>query len=227
MKKWYDSAENAATETRVNVMYPLTETCDCRHVSATVLNVYVKFPFTDSWNFVLWRIYLSYLFIYLIYLSYTFFYSLIISFIFRRPPSVYTFYRHPNWNDRNHTHLFFPATSWKWHSSKLQNCPLCLSSLQRSRDVTTDIYIFNILNSVFYLFSLTYLSIFYIYYIHLFIYLFLFIHLLFFAVRRPPSVIRHPPSPSAVHFLSFYSHPLQRGYKASEATSRATCFALL
>ena len=36
-KKWYDSAENAATETRVNVMYPPTETCDCRHVSATVL----------------------------------------------------------------------------------------------------------------------------------------------------------------------------------------------
>ena len=30
------------------------ETCDCRHVSATVLRVYVKFPFTDSWNFVLW-----------------------------------------------------------------------------------------------------------------------------------------------------------------------------
>ena len=37
-----------ATETRVNVMYPLTETCDYRHVSATVLLVYVKFPFTDS-----------------------------------------------------------------------------------------------------------------------------------------------------------------------------------
>ena len=35
-------------------MYPLMETCDCRHVSATVLRVYVKFPFTDSWNFVLW-----------------------------------------------------------------------------------------------------------------------------------------------------------------------------
>ena len=35
-KKWYDSAETAATETRVNVMYPLTETCDYRHVSATV-----------------------------------------------------------------------------------------------------------------------------------------------------------------------------------------------
>ena len=47
-KKWYDSAENAATETRVNVMYPLTETRDYRHVSATVLCVYVKFPFTDS-----------------------------------------------------------------------------------------------------------------------------------------------------------------------------------
>ena len=34
-------------------MYPLTETCDSRHVSATVLRVYVKFPFTNSWNFVL------------------------------------------------------------------------------------------------------------------------------------------------------------------------------
>ena len=45
-KKWYDSAENAAAETRVNIMYPLKETCDCRHVSA-------KFPFTESWNFVL------------------------------------------------------------------------------------------------------------------------------------------------------------------------------
>ena len=55
-KKWYDSAGTAATETRVNVMYPLTETCDYRHVSATVLRVYVKFPFTDSWNFVLWHI---------------------------------------------------------------------------------------------------------------------------------------------------------------------------
>ena len=53
IKKWYDSAGTAATETRVNVMYPLTETCDCRHVSATVLRVYVKFPFTDSRNFVL------------------------------------------------------------------------------------------------------------------------------------------------------------------------------
>ena len=36
-KQWYDSAENAATETR-----------DYRHVSATVLCVYAKFPFTDS-----------------------------------------------------------------------------------------------------------------------------------------------------------------------------------
>lgn len=42
-KKLYDSAENAATDTRVNVMYPLTETCRCRHVSATVLRVYVCF----------------------------------------------------------------------------------------------------------------------------------------------------------------------------------------
>ena len=52
LKTWYDSAENAATETRVNVMYPLTETCDCRHVSATVLCVYVKFPFNHKYT---WR----------------------------------------------------------------------------------------------------------------------------------------------------------------------------
>ena len=52
-KKWYDSAETAATETPVNVMYPLTETCDCGHVSATVSHVYVMFQFTDSWSFVL------------------------------------------------------------------------------------------------------------------------------------------------------------------------------
>ena len=48
IKKWYKSAETAATETRVNVMYPLTELCDDRHVSATALRVYAKFPFTDS-----------------------------------------------------------------------------------------------------------------------------------------------------------------------------------
>ena len=53
-KKWYDSAGTAATETPVNVMYPLTETCDCGYVSATVSHVYVMFQFTDSWNFVLW-----------------------------------------------------------------------------------------------------------------------------------------------------------------------------
>ena len=37
-------------------MYPLTETCDRSHVSTTVFAqcVYVKFPFTDSWNVVLW-----------------------------------------------------------------------------------------------------------------------------------------------------------------------------
>ena len=52
-KKWWDSTENAATETRVNILYPLTKTCDCRHVSATVLRVYVKFPFTDFSNSVL------------------------------------------------------------------------------------------------------------------------------------------------------------------------------
>ena len=40
-------------ETWVNVMYPLTETYACRHVSATVKRVYVKFPFTETRYFVL------------------------------------------------------------------------------------------------------------------------------------------------------------------------------
>ena len=81
------------------------------------------------------------------------------------------------------THLFLRATSWKRHSSKLQNCLLCLSSLF----------------SVFYF---PYLSISYIFilYIYIFIYLFLFIYLLFHAVCHPPSAIRHPPSTSAVRF---------------------------
>ena len=83
------------------------------------------------------------------------------------------------------THLSFPATSWKWHSSKLMNCLLCLFSLRRS---TTDIYIFNILNSLFYLFVL------FIYLIHLSIYCYLFIYLLFSAVCCRPSAVRHPPS---------------------------------
>ena len=49
-KKWYDSAENAATKTRLNVKYSLMETCDRFHVSTTVFAqcVYIKFPFTDS-----------------------------------------------------------------------------------------------------------------------------------------------------------------------------------
>ena len=32
------------------------------------------------------------------------------------------------------THLFFPATSGKWYSSKLHNCLLCLSSVRWFRD---------------------------------------------------------------------------------------------
>ena len=74
----------------------------------------------------------------------------------------------------------FSATSWKWHLSKLHNCLLCLSSLRRSRDVTTDIYIFNILNSVFYLFVMFIYHLIYLSYT--FIYL-LFIYLLFTSVR--------------------------------------------
>ena len=88
------------------------------------------------------------------------------------------------------THRFFPATRWKWHSIKLHNYLLCLSSLRRSRDVTTDIYILNILNSI----CLIHLSILYAYLIHLFIYFYSFIYFLFSAVRRPPSAVRHPPS---------------------------------
>ena len=105
------------------------------------------------------------------------------------------------------TYLFFPATSWKCHSSKFQNCLLCLSSLRRSRDVTTNIYDFNILNSVFYLFVLfIYLSYIFILYICLFILIYLFI-----IFRLPPSAIaiRQPPSASAFHFLILQTPVLQ------------------
>ena len=53
-KKWSGSAVYAAKETRVNVMKPLTETQVIRRVFGTVLHVSATFPFTDSWNFVLW-----------------------------------------------------------------------------------------------------------------------------------------------------------------------------
>ena len=119
------------------------------------------------------------------------------------------------------TDLFFLATSWKWHSSKLQNCLLCLSSLRRSRDVTTNIYDFNILNSVFYLFVLfIYLSYIFILYICLFILIYLFI-----IFRLPPSAFRLPPSPSASRrphppsISSFYRHPfcsLSQDYQTYE-----------
>ena len=95
------------------------------------------------------------------------------------------------------THLYFPATSWKWHSSELHNCPLWpVSSLRRSRDVTTDIYIF--LYFKFYFFFIYSSNLFiivshiFILYIYLFIYLF--IYLLSSAIRHPPSAIRHPSS---------------------------------
>ena len=55
-KKWYVSADTAATETQENVTKPLTETCVVRRVSATVSYVYAAFPFTDSWNFALWHL---------------------------------------------------------------------------------------------------------------------------------------------------------------------------
>ena len=103
------------------------------------------------------------------------------------------------------THLFFPATSWKWHSSKLQNCFLYLSSLRRSRDVRTNIYVFNILNcfSIY----LSYLFIYLIYLSYTFIYLFIFIHL-FIIFRLPPSAVRirrpflilQTSTPASLHF---------------------------
>ena len=52
-----------------------------------------------------------------------------------------------------------------------------------SRDVTTDIYIFNILNSYFFIYLSCFVYL-YIYLIHLFIYL------LFSTIRRPPSAVR-------------------------------------
>ena len=52
-KKWSGSAVYAATEMRVNVTKPLTETQVIRRVSGTVSRVSATFPFTDSWNFVL------------------------------------------------------------------------------------------------------------------------------------------------------------------------------
>ena len=39
------------------------------------------------------------------------------------------------------TDLFFPATSWKWHSSRFHSYLLCLSSLRRSRDICLIIYL--------------------------------------------------------------------------------------
>ena len=87
--------------------------------------------------------------------------------------------------------LFFPTKSWRsWHSSKPHNSPLCLSSLRRSRDVTTDVYIFNILNSYISFICLVFLSILYICLIHLFIYSSIFIFLLFSAICCPPSAVR-------------------------------------
>ena len=89
-----------------------------------------------------------------------------------------------------------------WNSSELRNCALCLSSLQQSRDVTTDIYIFNVLNYYSYYLFVLFLSILFILYIYLFIYF------LFSDIRRPLSAIRHPPS--AVRFLVLQTPNLRR-----------------
>ena len=74
------------------------------------------------------------------------------------------------------TDLFVPATSWKWHSTGPHNYLLCLSSLRRSRDIYLSYY----------------LSILYIYIIHLFSFIFVF--------RRPPSAVRRPLPPPFPHF---------------------------
>ena len=83
-----------------------------------------------------------------------------------------------------------------WHSSKPHNSPLCLSSLRRSRDVTTDIYIFNILNSYFSFICL----VFYLSYIFV-LYIYLFIHLFLFFYYFPQSAVRRSLCASAVRFL--------------------------
>ena len=95
------------------------------------------------------------------------------------------------WNDRNYTsftHLLIPATRWKWNSSKLQNCTTLPIFSRRSRDATTDIYVFDILNSLF-----IYLSTIYINRILLFLFIYIFINL-FIVVRHPPSAVRRSPS---------------------------------
>ena len=115
-----------------------------------------------------------------------------------------------NWNDRHHI-PFLP--SHEMEVTFEHNCLLCLSSLRPSWDVTTDIYIFNILNSVFFLnlfvlfIYLFYIFIFYIYS------LFLFIYLVFSAVRRPLSV------------SIFYRHPCQTRllFKYSISIVRNVC----
>ena len=55
-----------------------------------------------------------------------------------------------------------------------------------SRDVTTDIYIFNILNSYFFIYLSCFVYL-YIYLIHLFIYLFIYLFIIF---HHPPSAVR-------------------------------------
>ena len=113
------------------------------------------------------------------------------------------------WNDRNYTsftHLLIPATRWKWNSSKLQNCTTLPIFSRRSRDATTDIYVFDILNSLF-----IYLSTIYINRILLFLFIYIFINL-FIVVRHPPSAVRRPPfafhraHPPSVSL--FYRHPI-------------------
>ena len=85
------------------------------------------------------------------------------------------------------TDLFsHPKVGRKWHSSEPHYCPLCLSSLRRSRDVTTDFYILNTLNSYILFICLTSVYLTIIFYIYLFIYF----YLLSSAVHRPPSAVR-------------------------------------
>lgn len=91
---------------------------------------------------------------------------------------------------RQKLQIFSPAKSWKWHSSELQNCQLCLS--RRSEGVTNYIY--------FLIFYLSYIFILNIYSSYLLIHLCIIFRHPPSAVRRPPSTVRHLPS--AVRFLA-------------------------
>ena len=78
------------------------------------------------------------------------------------------------------TNLFSPATSWNQHP----RAPHTSATLPISEDVTTPIYIFNILNTYIFI-NLSFKLFFYLIYLS-----YSFIYLLFSAVRHPPSAGR-------------------------------------